>query len=149
MEDEAGGRHEDGRKKYSTFLLAGFSACHNCGPNVGASGSGSGSAGMTITTSPAPSSATSQMYRVRDSAWGEWATMRSSDTTRASGTASASASASAGAQVGTEAEGGGQTDRDRNTRIMQAQRAVVATGAIRAVRRDLPETPFPLTPDCR
>ncbi|TBU42234.1 hypothetical protein BD309DRAFT_200772 [Dichomitus squalens] len=99
------------------------------------SGSGAGSGGMTITTSPAPSSATSQMYRIRDSAWGEWASMRPSATVRAS----------ASAETETEVD----DERHISMKIVHAQRAVVAAGEIRAVRMDLPETPFPLSPDFR
>ncbi|KAI1789434.1 hypothetical protein LXA43DRAFT_579926 [Ganoderma leucocontextum] len=75
--------------------------------------------GLTV-TSPVPSSATSQMYRVRESGRSQWVS------------------------VGSPTEG-----TEAGTVIVQAQRAVVTAGEMRAVRRDFPETPFPMSPDYR
>ncbi|PIL27837.1 hypothetical protein GSI_10991 [Ganoderma sinense ZZ0214-1] len=87
----------------------------------------------SATESPVPSSATSQMYRVRESGRSQWVSVGSGSPTVAEGV-----EADAEAQAGS-----------RGTVIVQARRVLVTAGEMRAVRRDFPETPFPLSPDYR
>ncbi|KAM5541787.1 hypothetical protein V8D89_004516 [Ganoderma adspersum] len=85
------------------------------------------------------SSATSQMYRVRESARSQWVSVGSSSPTP-----------TPTPMEGAEAEGEADAEAaEAATVIVQAQRAVVTAGEMRAVRRDFPETPFPLSPDYR
>ena len=91
------------------------------------------------TASPVPSSATSQMYRVRESARSQWVSVGSD-----SGSLTPTPTVMEGAEVEALAEA-----PEVGTVIVQAQRAVVTAGEMRAVRRDFPETPFPLSPDYR
>ena len=97
------------------------------------------------TASPVPSSATSQMYRVRESARSQWVSVGSG-----SGSGSATPTPTLTTMEGAEAEVEADAEAaEVATVIVQAQRAVVTAGEMRAVRRDFPETPFPLSPDYR